>query len=51
MPSAVWAFSDNKRIRTAHIGVGGMGAGDLKTILSHKLVEVTALLRNLNNRM
>ncbi|MFK8008830.1 MAG: Gfo/Idh/MocA family protein [Saprospiraceae bacterium] len=32
-----------KRIRTAHIGVGGMGAEDLKAISSHAFVEVVAL--------
>ncbi len=31
------------RLRTAHIGVGGMGKADLKAIASHKLVDVTAL--------
>jgi predicted dehydrogenase len=31
------------RLRTAHIGVGGMGMEDLKSISSHKKVEVTAL--------
>ena len=33
----------NTKIRTAHIGVGGMGLNDLKAISSHKDVEVTAL--------
>ena len=33
----------NTKIRTAHIGVGGMGLNDLKAISSHKNVEVTAL--------
>jgi len=32
-----------KRIRTAHIGVGGMGAEDLKSISSHEFVDVVAL--------
>ena len=36
-------FRINKKIRTAHIGVGGMGLNDLKAISSHKNVEVTAL--------
>ncbi|MFH6605054.1 Gfo/Idh/MocA family protein [Maribacter algicola] len=31
------------RLRTAHIGVGNMGAADLQAISSHKLVDVTAL--------
>ena len=36
-------FEMNKKIKTAHIGVGGMGLNDLKAISSHKNVEVTAL--------
>ncbi len=32
-----------EKIRTAHIGVGGMGASDLGSIASHKMVEVAAL--------
>ena len=31
------------RLRTAHIGVGGMGGADLKSISSHNLVDVVAL--------
>ena len=36
-------FKINAKIRTAHIGVGGMGLNDLKAISSHKNVLVTAL--------
>ncbi len=36
-------FEANMKIRTAHIGVGGMGLNDLKSISSHKNVEVAAL--------
>ena len=36
-------FKMNIKIRTAHIGVGGMGLNDLKAISSHKNVVVTAL--------
>ena len=36
-------FKMNMKIRTAHIGVGGMGLNDLKAISSHKDVVVTAL--------
>ena len=36
-------FRMNRKIRTAHIGVGGMGLNDLKAISSHKSVEVSAL--------
>lgn len=43
MPSSVWALTKNGKLRTAHIGVGGMGAEDLKSISSHSMVEVTAL--------
>ena len=43
LPSGVWAFTKSKRLRTAHIGVGNMGAEDLKAISSHKLVDVTVL--------
>lgn len=43
LPSGVWAFTKDKRLRTAHIGVGNMGGEDLKAISSHKLVDVTAL--------
>ncbi|PHN06069.1 Gfo/Idh/MocA family protein [Flavilitoribacter nigricans] len=43
LPSAVWARTRNAKLRTAHIGVGGMGGADLKSISSHSMVEVTAL--------
>lgn len=43
LPSSVWAFAKNGKLRTAHIGVGGMGLEDLKAIASHGMVEVTAL--------
>ena len=43
IPSPVWAMSKSKRLRTAHIGVSGMGMSDLKSISSHKLVDVVAL--------
>ncbi|MCG8307277.1 MAG: Gfo/Idh/MocA family oxidoreductase [Cytophagales bacterium] len=43
MPSSVWAMAKNGKVRTAHIGVGGMGNADLGAIASHKMVEVTAL--------
>lgn len=33
----------NGKLRTAHIGVGGMGGGDLASIASHAQVEVAAL--------
>jgi predicted dehydrogenase len=43
LPSSVWALTKNGKLRTAHIGVGGMGLSDLKSIASHQMVEVTAL--------
>ena len=43
IPSPVWAMSTNKHLRTAHIGVSAMGMADLKSISSHKLVDVVAL--------
>jgi len=43
LPSSVWALAQDSKLRTAHIGVGGMGAADLASISSHNLVEVTAL--------
>ncbi len=43
MPSGLWAFQNDKRLRTAHIGVGNMGGEDLKAISSHALVDVVAL--------
>ena len=43
LPTSLWASTKNKRLRTAHIGVGGMGLEDLNDIASHKSVDVTAL--------
>ena len=43
LPSSVWALAKNGKLRTAHIGVGGMGMADLKSTASHPMVEVTAL--------
>lgn len=43
LPSSVWALVKNGKLRTAHIGVGGMGWADLGSIASHPQVEVTAL--------
>ena len=33
----------NAKVKTAHVGVGGMGKSDLNDIASHKNVEVFAL--------
>ena len=43
LPSSVWALTKEGKLRTAHIGIGGMGGADLASISSHNLVEVTAL--------
>ena len=43
LPSSVWAFAKKEHLRTAHIGVGGMGNADLKAMATHELVRVTAL--------
>jgi len=45
MPSMMLANSktEDKKLRTAHIGVGNMGAQDLRDISSHAMVEVVAL--------
>lgn len=47
LPSGLWSCKKEvkklTRLRTAHIGVGNMGAEDLKAISSHNKVDVTAL--------
>ena len=43
LPSSIWALAKTRKLRTAHIGIGGMGAEDLDSISSHPLVEVIAL--------
>jgi len=43
LPSTGRAVSPNSKLRTAHVGVGGMGGADLKSISSHQQVEVAAL--------
>lgn len=42
-PRMARAVSPNGKLRTAHIGVGGMGGADLDSIASHPSVEVAAL--------
>lgn len=42
-PSFIGKMGPHNRLRTAHIGIGGMGNEDLKAISSHTLVDVTAL--------
>lgn len=43
IPAESWAFSADKRLRTAHIGLGGMGQSDLASISLHNNVDVVAL--------
>jgi len=43
LPLSLMALSKNTILRTAHIGVGGMGAADLASISSHPNVNVVAL--------
>ena len=43
LPSAVRADAPNSRFCTAHIGIGGMGRGDLKNITSHPQVQVVGV--------
>ncbi|MFY0654504.1 MAG: Gfo/Idh/MocA family oxidoreductase [Cyclobacteriaceae bacterium] len=43
LPSSLWALAKDGKLRTAHIGVGGMGAEDLSAISSHDSVIVSAL--------
>jgi len=45
LPSSLLASlgTTQSRLRTAHIGVGGMGAADLASIASHPSVDVVAL--------
>lgn len=43
LPLSELANTNKKKLRTAHIGVGGMGMEDLTFISSHKAVQVTAL--------
>ena len=42
-PELLARSGQEKRLRTAHIGVGNMGAEDLKAIASHDRVDVVAL--------
>lgn len=43
MPLRTHAIPPNEKLRTAHVGVGGMGGADLDSIASHPSVEVAAL--------
>mgnify|MGYP001268264451 CR=1 FL=1 len=43
IPSFAWPFPKKRHLKTAHIGIGGMGFEDLKAVSSHGEVEVVAL--------
>lgn len=43
LPTSLWSMGRADKLRTAHIGVGGMGMEDLKAITSHPDVEVVGL--------
>lgn len=43
LPNFISANTREDKLRTAHIGVGGMGGADLEAISSHELVDVVAL--------
>ena len=51
LPSSLWALDKAEKLRTAHIGVGGMGMEDLKAISAHPAVEVVALCDVDSNRL
>lgn len=50
-PSSVRAVSANDKLNTAHIGVGGMGRSDLRSLTSHSHVNVTAMCDIDGNRL
>ncbi len=50
-PLTARAVSPNGKLRTAHVGVGGMGLSDLNSIKSHPLVEVVGLCDVDSNRL
>ena len=43
LPNRARAISANGKLRTGHVGVGGMGGADLASISSHPAVEVAGL--------
>ena len=51
LPAASLAVTANGKLRTAHIGVGGMGGADLRSIASHPHVEVVGLCDVDENRL
>lgn len=43
LPKGLLAANPEKKLRTAHVGVGNMGLEDLKTMAAHPQVEIAAL--------
>ncbi len=43
LPAGAWSNPLNSRFCTAHIGLGGMGRGDLHSVASHPKVQVVGL--------
>ncbi len=43
LPVSAWSLPKKRKLRTAHIGVSGMGMEDLNAISSHESVKVVAL--------
>lgn len=43
LPSGLLSAAPNSRLQTAHVGVGGMGAADLRSVSSHASVAVLGL--------
>ena len=43
LPSGLLSAAPNSRLQTAHVGVGGMGAADLRSVSSHASVAVFGL--------
>ena len=43
LPTGAWSNPLNSRFCTAHIGLGGMGWGDLQSVASHPKVQVVGL--------
>jgi len=51
LPTGAWSNPLNSRFCTAHIGVGGMGRGDLGRISSHPKVQVVGMADVDRNRL
>ncbi|PHS03204.1 MAG: oxidoreductase [Blastopirellula sp.] len=51
LPAGAYSASPNGKLRTIHIGVGGMGGADLRSVSSHANVEVAALCDIDSNRL